>query len=241
MLRPTTQFVQTVSSYSDPGEVLDALTAVAKKLQLNGFGASLIGLGAKSRTLNETVFFPSTFPAEEWFGAYHPRLVEKGDAVSDYVRGRAGPITLTEATRALRLTGDERWLIDLLRRFHMRDVLFCPTRRWMLRFNSHRDIIRIDQFERQLLAWAASAAAEQMGRLVKRQRPIGRPDLSPREVEVLRLRALGLKNPAAARQMGIGFETVASYLKRAMVKLDAKDVTEAVANAMRLGLLPDGP
>ena len=46
--------------------------------------------------------------------------------------------------------------------------------------------------------------------------------------EVLRMRSQGKKNPEAAKEMGVSVETVRTYLKRAMKKLGARDVTGAV-------------
>jgi DNA-binding NarL/FixJ family response regulator len=59
------------------------------------------------------------------------------------------------------------------------------------------------------------------------------PPLSPREEEVLNLVARGLINKEIATELGIGLETVRSYLKSAYEKLHARGRAEAVARLLR--------
>ncbi|MBW8483039.1 helix-turn-helix transcriptional regulator [Actinomadura parmotrematis] len=68
-------------------------------------------------------------------------------------------------------------------------------------------------------------------------RPAG-PALSPREVDVLSQVALGCTNAEAAQRLGLLPETVKSYLRSAMRKLDGHTRLEAVTAARRAGLLP---
>ncbi|RFU42340.1 DNA-binding response regulator, partial [Actinomadura logoneensis] len=65
-----------------------------------------------------------------------------------------------------------------------------------------------------------------------------RPRLSPRELDVLAQVALGCTNAEAAARLGLLPETVKSYLRSAMRKLDSHTRTEAVSTARRQGLLP---
>ncbi|MEV0060148.1 LuxR C-terminal-related transcriptional regulator [Nocardia sp. NPDC050718] len=64
------------------------------------------------------------------------------------------------------------------------------------------------------------------------------PRLSRRELDVLAQIALGCTNQEAALRLSLGPETVKSYLRQAMTKLDARTRHEAVALARRHGLLP---
>lgn len=61
--------------------------------------------------------------------------------------------------------------------------------------------------------------------------------LSPREIEVLRLIAVGESNRAIATQLGINEETVKSHVKNILAKLDARNGTHAVALALRRGII----
>ncbi|PRY24748.1 LuxR C-terminal-related transcriptional regulator [Pseudosporangium ferrugineum] len=62
--------------------------------------------------------------------------------------------------------------------------------------------------------------------------------LSPRELDVLALVAMGCSNAEAARRLGLLPETVKSYLRNAMRKLGTHGRVETVTTARRLGLLP---
>ncbi|MGQ0573837.1 MAG: LuxR C-terminal-related transcriptional regulator [Pseudonocardia sp.] len=62
--------------------------------------------------------------------------------------------------------------------------------------------------------------------------------LSPREIDVLSQVAVGCGNAEVARRLSIRVDTVKSYLKCAMAKLDCHSRGEAVFVARRAGLLP---
>ncbi|MFV2177274.1 response regulator transcription factor [Actinomadura sp. LOL_016] len=68
--------------------------------------------------------------------------------------------------------------------------------------------------------------------------PVPRPVLSPRELDVLSYVAMGCTNAEVATRLGLVPETVKSYLRAAMRKLDAHTRLEAVTAARRAGLLP---
>lgn len=63
------------------------------------------------------------------------------------------------------------------------------------------------------------------------------PQLSRRELDVLSEVALGCTNLEVAQRLSLKPETVKSYLRNAMTKLDAHSRHEAVVTARRLGLL----
>ena len=65
-----------------------------------------------------------------------------------------------------------------------------------------------------------------------------RAPLTPRELEVLAAVALGHGNADVARRLFLSVETVKSYLKSAMAKLDSHTRSEAVHRARAMGLLP---
>lgn len=64
-----------------------------------------------------------------------------------------------------------------------------------------------------------------------------RVDLTPRELDVLRLAAKGLRNREIARVIGRTEETVKVHLKHIMAKLDVADRTEAVTLAHQRGII----
>jgi DNA-binding NarL/FixJ family response regulator len=70
--------------------------------------------------------------------------------------------------------------------------------------------------------------------------PAGSVDLSAREVEVLRLTAIGQSNKSIAAMLGIGVKTVDTYKARAMAKLGFKSRVEVVRFALNRGWM-NGP
>jgi DNA-binding NarL/FixJ family response regulator len=66
---------------------------------------------------------------------------------------------------------------------------------------------------------------------------IGREKLSEREMEVLRRIAEGDRNRDIADQLAISEQTVKAHVVRIMDKLEARDRTQAVAIAIRRGLI----
>ena len=65
----------------------------------------------------------------------------------------------------------------------------------------------------------------------------GRTQLTAREREVLQLLAEGLTHHEIGRRLDIGAETVRTHARKAADRLDARTRTQAVAEAIRLGLL----
>lgn len=65
----------------------------------------------------------------------------------------------------------------------------------------------------------------------------GKDDLTPRECEIIRHVACGSSNREIARQLGIGEETVKTYMRSILPKLGANDRAHAVAICMRRGYL----
>ncbi|NEA50008.1 response regulator transcription factor [Streptomyces sp. SID10815] len=67
-----------------------------------------------------------------------------------------------------------------------------------------------------------------------------RPQLSQRELEVLKLVSQGCTNSEIGHSLFIGESTVKTHLLRSFGKLGVSDRTAAVTRAIRLGLLPVG-
>lgn len=63
------------------------------------------------------------------------------------------------------------------------------------------------------------------------------PDLTPRELEILRLVARGYKRDEVAQRLSISISTVGSHINAIYRKLEVRSNIEAVALAGRLGLL----
>jgi len=79
--------------------------------------------------------------------------------------------------------------------------------------------------------WIPAAVAEQMSQYVDADR------LTSRELDVLKKIADGLSNKRVAAELGLSEETVKSYVKNLLGKLQANDRTHAVTIALRRGYL----
>ena len=63
------------------------------------------------------------------------------------------------------------------------------------------------------------------------------PELSKREREILRLLSNGMTNEEIGKELFISPETVRTHVRRAVARLGAKTRTQAVATALRKGLI----
>jgi DNA-binding NarL/FixJ family response regulator len=66
---------------------------------------------------------------------------------------------------------------------------------------------------------------------------LNRPELTPREIEVLRLIAAGRINKEVGAELGITEITVKLHVRSILGKLGVNDRTQAVTTALRLGIL----
>jgi DNA-binding NarL/FixJ family response regulator len=82
----------------------------------------------------------------------------------------------------------------------------------------------------------ASSLAPLLGQLLPTHRGLG-SDLTPRELEVLRLMASGLINKQVARSLGLRLNTVRNHSQSILLKLEAHSRLEAVATAVRDGII----
>jgi DNA-binding NarL/FixJ family response regulator len=73
------------------------------------------------------------------------------------------------------------------------------------------------------------------GRLAGR---LARPEVSPRELEVLHLVRRGKSNKQIGAELFVSEDTVKRHVTHLFQKLNVQDRAEAVAEAIRLGLLP---
>jgi two-component system, NarL family, response regulator LiaR len=79
---------------------------------------------------------------------------------------------------------------------------------------------------------------EAAGRLLRDVRaPEGREELTPREVDVLRLLAHGHANKQIARELHLGEQTVKTHVGNILAKLRVASRTQAALHAMRTGLV----
>jgi LuxR family quorum sensing-dependent transcriptional regulator len=150
--------------------------------------------------------------------------------------------TWTESRRVLDPVGVDRWPYDLALKYGMRDGLLCPIGgRWIVVYWSRKALSNTLTPQLRVLfftgAYFAAVRLQRligplMGRLGKRMR------LTPRELAVLRSFSIGKHIKETAELLQLGEETIRTHLKRAEVKLGVHDRAHAVAQALRLHLIP---
>jgi two-component system NarL family response regulator len=102
---------------------------------------------------------------------------------------------------------------------------------YLLKDTLAEDLVRVI---REVFAGGRPLPARVAQRLTER---MFQPDLTPRELDVLRLIARGMRNKEIAAKLGIGEETTQGHVKNILSKLGLHDRTEAVAVAIRRGIV----
>lgn len=239
------QFVCGIDKLDTPDDVLDALHGITSKAcKINVMGAGLFPV--RSQDLNsiekgKTVFIHKSVPEgwwEEWLelSRSHPA---PGLMLA---RLSLAPFTKSELMQRLEPLGIDRWPIELAMKYGIRNSLTCPVGgRWVVIFWSPHSLSqRFSEELRAILFMGATFAAIRLQKLVGSQPGrIGKSAaLTPRELAVLRLMSLGHQVRETAQLLELGEETVRSHLKKAQVKLGVQNRSHAVAQAIRLHLIP---
>ena len=99
-----------------------------------------------------------------------------------------------------------------------------------LRHELQDTIYAVHNGHRRILASVACALAEQMHT----------EELSPREIEVLRLAAIGNSNKKIAEQLGLAEGTIKTHMKSVLAKMQARDRTHAVLLGITRGVIRIG-
>lgn len=87
----------------------------------------------------------------------------------------------------------------------------------------------------QSVAGGRRYVSDEIAQIVENDPPM--PELSPRQLEVLRLITQGFSNPEIARCLGISVQMVKEHMTAVLLKIGAANRTEAVAIALRKHLL----
>jgi DNA-binding NarL/FixJ family response regulator len=139
-----------------------------------------------------------------------------------------------EATRALKAAGCEARVVVLTTfsdRERILGALDAGAVGYLLKDADHEEIIRGIRAAAIGDAPLAPRAAREM--LTDRTRPRAGPDLSGRELEVLKLVARGLPNKLIARELEISEKTVKAHLTSVFSQLGVADRTQAALWAQR--------
>jgi two-component system NarL family response regulator len=164
--------------------------------------------------------------ALEFFGRHQPDItlmdlrmpVMGGVETIKAIRGQSGEAKVIVLST---YQGDE----DIFR------ALKAGATTYLLKDTLAEDLVRVirEVFagERPLPSSVASCLADRMLR----------PNLTARELDVLQLIAKGMRNKEIAAELGITEETAQGHVKNILFKMEVHDRTEAVAIAVRRGIV----
>ena len=150
------------------------------------------------------------------------------------------PFTLCEMMKSLKPIGVDRWAVELNLKYGIRDIFACPIGgRWIFAYWSPKAMQLLSD-QRALLYLGAAFATTRLQKLAPPYtgRLSKSANLTPRELSVLRSLSLGHRVADISKDLGLGEETVRSHIKKAQMKLGARNSMQAVAQAMRLLLIP---
>jgi LuxR family quorum sensing-dependent transcriptional regulator len=240
------EYSRSVNGSRTPQDVLDNLHRVTSTscVSLSVLGAARLPLKSNdwdAMRLGQSVFLHSEAP-EGWWDE-HTALARTRPTLTLFLaRTSLASFTWTESRRMLEPIGVDRWGFELALRYGMRDGFMCPVGgRWVVAYWSKRDLSNLlTPTSRILLQTASSFAAERLEQLtgldVKRMGLRSR--LTARETAVLRLVSTGHQASEIAKALGLGEETVRSHLKKAQIKLGARNRAQAACEALRQNLIP---
>jgi DNA-binding NarL/FixJ family response regulator len=242
---PTSAALRFAKDVRQIKKAADVLAALQTAIPANDIRVAAAWYLPKSHTDHaaiipgKTLFVHGGLPIGALWSDYIGLLRSNGAAsIFALARSKSAPFTLTEAMRQLQLTGNEDWIVHMFRRYHIRDGLYCPFRRWALTFWSPKLLNRLRPDTRAMLFTVAGLAIGRIDTLVREPEQFETiAKLSERELSILRLISYGQSNAEAAAHLKIGPETVKHHVKRAMRKLNARDRAQAVASAIRQGLM----
>ena len=236
-------FLEEVETLDTPHAVLDALDVITwQACQAHVLGAALLPLNfgsTDSLVLDKTVFLHGSAPPGWW--EERTQLAGLSPAPSDIAARLAlAPYTLTELMKSLEPIGIDRWAIELNLKYGIRDLFGCPIGgRWIFAYWSPKTLL-LKQDQRALLYLGGAFATAQLQKLAPPfAARLGKgANLTARELSVLRALSLGQRVGEISKDLGLGDETVRSHSKKAQTKLGARNSMHAVAQAMRLRLIP---
>jgi len=205
--------VATTSSVRRNG--LEAIVQENPALQLAGSATGILGLPERVRDLQPDVVLIDLAQPDTQFSSSAAAIQQSGSALVALVDGA----NASWISRALR-TGVHALLAREASAAEIYAAIQC----------SAKGLVLLDpEIARELATHGSPDNAESVPEMVE--------NLTPREVEVLRMMAEGLGNKEIALRLGISDHTVKFHISSILAKLGAASRTEAVTMGIRMGLI----
>jgi len=244
LLEQVFSLAENLEALDTPTDVLTALGAsIFARTPLKVLGAARINpqpFDWDKAKVGETVFLSKDSP-QGWWQEYESLARTYLDQDLMMARVSLAPFTWTESRRMLEPIGVDRWPYDLAFKYGMRDGFTCPVgRRWIIAFWSPKLLSSGCKWEsRAIIFLAANYAALRLEQILPTNAKLvpKKSRLTPRELAVLRLSSFGQAAADVSAALGLSEETIRSHLKKAQLKLGARNRTQAVAEAIRQHLI----
>jgi len=192
-----------------------------------------------SLVVGKTVFLHDSVPKGWWEDRMQHSAISPspGDIAA---RLALAPFTLADIMKSLEPIGIDRWALELNYKHGIRDSFGCPIGgRWIFVYWSQKPM-NLQPTEKSLLFMGAAYATTRLQQLSPpfSDRLNNGVQLTARELSVLRALSLGRRTAEVGADLGLGEETVRSHVKKAQAKLGVRTAIHAVAQVLRLRLIP---
>jgi hypothetical protein len=144
---PLLAFCTGLDAMLTPGEVVERLHDAVQQIEqlrdyhvLSAFYLSRV-ITDHAQIDGKTLFWHRSVPLP-FRTMYFDILAANGPSfMQQLARERSQPFTFTEATRLVRPTGRQSWTVELMRKYGMRDGLYCPFPRWAVVYWTRRPVV----------------------------------------------------------------------------------------------------
>jgi len=238
-LRTPIDFAKAVSAISiapNPKACIQIFQKAVSTFEADAFVCGEVDL----RAIERTVFYAISWP-DAWRDFYFNNGMLKRDPLLDSLKGRHEPFTWTQLRRERRWPAIGTQGLQMIADIGWTEGLAVPIPRGDERFGlvslyfKHRVI---DADEKSLLAMLSYCFHERLRNLVpKHGFAIPPAGLTRREIETLRLIALGATDRKVACKLGIATATAHEYFEKAKRKLRVSTRAETIAIAVSLGIV----
>lgn len=227
----------------DPTAVLNSLDEITwPHIHIHVLGGALLPLKfgtTEALCIGKTAFLHKSVPKGWW--EERLELSKQSPAPGDIAARLAmAPFTFSDLMKSLEPIGIDRWAMELNLKYGIRDSLGCPIGgRWIFAYWSPK-LMSLEASDKSLLFLGAAFAAKRLQQLAPPcvERLGNGAYLTPRELAVLRSLSLGRRVADIGKDLALGEETVRSHIKKAQAKLGVRTPIHAVAQAVRLQLIP---
>lgn len=235
----TLQVIDGIQKSATTQQVASALLGYSRQLGLHAVMAGMVPTAKAPRdTQVSNVLFADWPPG--WFRRY----VSKNYAMVDPIVMRAAaeptPFTWTEAYARFAAGRSEEAVIRDAVQFRLRDGFASPLTTiegGLVLVSLGGESLEAAAHERNALALITAYAVGRALQLSAAPPPALRPTLTEREAECLRWAAIGKSEWEISQILGISEHTAERHLQNARARLGAVNRVQAVAEAIRLGII----